>query len=106
MNGLIDHFGHPFGVASMDTAWTVGSHGGVVAALASAFSAALRALTVASTSRPSPCRFASQPGSLYDSHVLPDASCQTNAFNGRSIPIVWVACMSGVPPLALPKIRS
>jgi len=28
------------------------------------------------------------------------------AFNGRSMPIAWLACMSGVPALALPKIRS
>jgi hypothetical protein len=43
---------------------------------------------------------------LYESHVSPDASCQTSAFNGRSIPIVCANCISGVPALALPKIRS
>ena len=29
---------------------------------------------------------------------------KTSAFNGRSIPAVWDACMSGVPPRALPKM--
>src|SRR5205807_10443282 len=28
------------------------------------------------------------------------------AFNGRSIPAVWDACISGVPPRALPKMMS
>src|SRR5262245_210416 len=64
------------------------------------------ALTAASTSWLTPCRCASHLGSLYDSHVVPAASCHTSAFNGRSMPIVCIACMSGVPPLALPKIRS
>jgi hypothetical protein len=51
-----------------------------VAVLAIASSAAAMAVTVPSTSWPSACRFASQLGSLYESHVLPDPSCQTNAF--------------------------
>src|SRR5215467_3308199 len=63
-------------------------YGDVVAALATAPSDAAIALTVASTSLPSPCRLASQLGSLYESQVSPDASRQTSAFNGRSIPIV------------------
>ena len=54
---------------------------------------------------PSPCLVARQLGSLYESHVLPAVSCQPTP-SGRSIPIVWFDCMSGVPPLALPKIRS
>jgi hypothetical protein len=37
---------------------------------------------------------------------MPDASCQTRAFSGGSIPIVWTNSISGVPPLALPKISS
>src|SRR6516164_5596228 len=44
-------------------------YGDAAAAFASASSAAAMALTAASTSWPSPCRFASQPGSLYESHV-------------------------------------
>jgi hypothetical protein len=35
--------------------------------------------------------------------VAPAASCQTGIFSGRSMPIVWAACISGVPPLALPN---
>ena len=62
--------------------------GTAVAVLATASRAAAMARTAASTSWPSPCRLASQLGSLYESHVLPDRSCQTNAFSGRSIPIV------------------
>jgi hypothetical protein len=57
-------------------------------------------------SLPIPCRFASQAGSLYESHVWPEASCQTSALNGRSSPIVWTEFIKGVPPLALPKIRT
>ena len=64
-------------------------YGDAAAAFASASSAAAMALTAASTSWPSPCRFASQSGSLYESHVLPDASCQTSALSGRSMPMVW-----------------
>src|SRR6202011_4141383 len=81
-------------------------YGDVVAVLAIAASAAAMAATGVSTSWPTPCGFASQLGSLYESHVLPDASCQTSAFNGRSIPIVCIDCINGVPPFALPKIRS
>ena len=32
-------------------------------------------------------------------------SCQTSAFQGRSIPIVCTDCMRGVPTLAAPKIE-
>src|SRR6266404_679703 len=52
------------------------------------------------------CRSAIQLGSLYESHVVPDASSQTSAFNGRSIPTVCTDCINGVPPRALPKIMS
>ena len=75
-----------------------------VAAFATAASAAVMAFTASSTSRP--CRFASQLGSLYESHVTPEASCQTNAFSGRSMPIVCTDCITGVPALALPKIKT
>jgi len=37
---------------------------------------------------------------------LPFASSQTSAFNGKSMPTAWSDCMSWVPPLALPKIKS
>ena len=37
--------------------------------------------------------------------MAPAASCQTRAFSGRSIPIVWASSISGVPPLAAPKTR-
>jgi len=43
---------------------------------------------------------------LYDSHTRPDASSHASALSGRSMPIVWVACISGVPAVALPKISS
>jgi hypothetical protein len=42
----------------------------------------------ASTSSASPCRSASHIGSLYESHVVPEESCQTSALRGKSIPIV------------------
>src|SRR4029077_16634274 len=61
-------------------------------------------LSTISARTPSPCRWTIQLGSLYESHVLPAASCQTSAFNGRSIPAVWDACINGVPPRALPKM--
>jgi len=60
-------------------------YGDVVAALATAPSAAAMALTVASTSLPSPCRLASQLASLYESQVPPDASCQTSAFKAEAL---------------------
>jgi len=53
-----------------------------------------------------PCRCAIQLGSLYEIHVLPTEFCQTSAFNGRSIPVVWTDCMRGVPPRAFPKMIS
>src|SRR6267142_6461497 len=77
-----------------------------VAALAIALSAAAILLTTGSALAPTPCRCAIQPGSLYESHVVPAESCQTSAFNGRSIPAVCDACISGVPPRALPKTMS
>src|SRR2546430_1184788 len=52
------------------------------------------------------CRCTIQLGSLYESHVAPDASSQTSAFNGRSIPTVCTVCINGVPPRALPKMMS
>lgn len=36
---------------------------------------------------------------------MPESSCQTSAFSGRSMPMVCACYISGVPPLALPKIR-
>jgi len=53
-----------------------------------------------------PCRCPIQFGSLYESHVLFAASCQTRIFKGRSIPTVWSACIKGVPPRAFPKMTS
>src|SRR5262245_36258908 len=97
MKRLIDCFGHQFGPSGHPAGGPVGNpyaslgpwrYGPVVADFAVAASAAAIALTAGSVSWPSPCRFASQLGSLYESHVLPDASCQTNAFSGRSIPTV------------------
>src|SRR5436305_9744239 len=73
--------------------------------LAIALSAALILLTTGSALA-TPCRCAIQLGSLYDSHVVPDASSQTSAFNGRSIPTVCADCIKGVPPRALPKMMS
>ena len=64
------------------------NYGALVAASAIAASIVAIALTFASYSLLSSCRFPSQTGSLYESHVLPDPSCQTSAFSGRSIPIV------------------
>src|SRR5258707_12656124 len=81
-------------------------YGAVVAAFVTLLNAPAIAPSAASASWPRPCRLASQLGSLYESQVAPDASCQTSALSGRSIPIVWTDCINGVPPLALPKIRS
>jgi hypothetical protein len=39
-----------------------------------------------------------QIGPLSESHVLPAASSQTSAFDGRSIPAVCDACINSVPP--------
>jgi hypothetical protein len=44
---------------------------------------------------PRPCRCTIQLGSLYESQVLPSASCQTSAFNGRSTPAVWTLGING-----------
>jgi hypothetical protein len=43
----------------------------------------------------SPYRCTIQLGPLYESQVLPSASCQTSAVNGRSTPAVWDACING-----------
>ena len=32
-------------------------------------------------------------------------SCHTKALSGRSIPMVWTVCITGVPPFGLPKIK-
>ena len=58
-----------------------------VAALATASRAAVIVPTGGLRSPPSPCRSASQAGSLYESQVSPAASCQTSAFSGRSMPM-------------------
>ena len=50
------------------------------------------------------CRRVIQIGSLNESHVLPAASYQTSAFDGRSIPAVFDACINGVPPRALLRV--
>ena len=50
------------------------------------------------------CRRVIQIGSLNESHVLPAASYQTSAFDGRSIPAVCDACINGVPPRALLRV--
>src|SRR5882724_12579186 len=73
--------------------------------LAIALSAPLILLTTGSALA-TPCRRAIQLSSLYDSHVVPDASSQTSAFNGRSIPTVCTDCIKGVPPRALPKMMT
>ena len=49
------------------------------------------------------CRRVIQIGSFNESRVLPAASYQTSAFDGRSIPAVCDACINGVPPRALPR---
>src|SRR5689334_16900873 len=59
-----------------------------VASLAIALMPAAIALTAGSRCAPNLWRLASQLGSLYESQVLPVLSCQTNAFSGRSIPII------------------
>ena len=64
------------------------------------------ALTLASVPGPRRCRRASQPGSLYVSQTFPLASCQPRILRGKSIPIVWLDCISGVPAFGLPKISS
>ena len=46
------------------------------------------------------CRRVIQIGSLNESHVLPAASYQASAFDGRSLPAVCDACINGVPPRA------
>ena len=50
------------------------------------------------------CRRVIQIGSLNESHVLPAASYQTSAFDGRSIPAVCDPCINGVPPRALLRV--
>src|SRR3984893_4221960 len=62
------------------------AHDGVVALLAIAFNAAAIALTVVLSAPSRPWRCARNAGSLYDSHVVPDASCQTKVLSGRSMP--------------------
>jgi hypothetical protein len=47
-----------------------------------------------------------QIDSLNESHVLPAASYQTSAFDGRSIPAVCDACINGVLPRALPRVNA
>jgi hypothetical protein len=44
------------------------------------------------------CRRVIQIGSLNESHVLPAASYQASAFDGRSIPAVCDNWINGVPP--------
>ena len=50
------------------------------------------------------CRRVIQIGSLNGRHVLPAASYQASAFDGRSVPAVCDACINGVPPRALPRV--
>jgi hypothetical protein len=50
------------------------------------------------------CRRVIQIGSLSKSHVLPAASYQASAFDGRSIPAVCDPCINGVPPDALLRV--
>src|SRR2546421_3726602 len=52
------------------------------------------------------CRHVIQIDSLNESHVLPAASYQTSAFDGRSIPAVCDACINGVPPRALLRVNA
>ena len=52
------------------------------------------------------CRRVIQIDSLNESHVLPAASYQTSAFDGRSIPAVCDACINGVPPRALLRVNA
>ena len=50
------------------------------------------------------CRRVIQIGSLNESHVLPAASYQTCAFDGRSIPAVCGVRVNGVAPRALQRV--
>src|SRR5258708_1737302 len=53
------------------------------------------------------CRRVIQIGSLNESHVLPAASYQTSAFDGRSIRPAGLRCLvSGVPPRALQRVNA
>src|SRR5438132_12768391 len=79
---------------------------GVAAATPDIALSALLILLTTGSALATPCRCAIQLGSLYDSHVVPDASSQTSAFNGKSIPSVCTDCINGVPPRALPKMMS
>jgi len=45
-------------------------------------------------------------GSLYETHALPSGSSATRIFIGRSIAILGVATIQGVPTFGLPKIKS
>jgi hypothetical protein len=51
-------------------------------------------------------RAAGPPGSLYVIQTLPLASSQASTCSGRSMPLVCLACMSGVPAFGLPKIST
>src|SRR5215469_9250423 len=46
------------------------------------------------------------PGSLYETQTLPSESCATRIFIGRSMAILGVATIQGVPAFELPKIKS
>jgi hypothetical protein len=52
------------------------------------------------------CRRVIQIGSLDQIHVLPEASYQTSAFDGRSIPTVCDACINGVQPRGLLRVNA
>src|SRR6476660_8784139 len=51
------------------------------------------------------CRRVIQIGWLNESHVLPTASNQTSAFDGRSISVVRDPSINGVPPRALLRVK-
>src|SRR4029434_3241771 len=57
---------------------------GSTAVLEIAFNRSAIFVTV-SSALATPCRCAIHPGGLYEIHVLRAASCQTRAFNGRSM---------------------
>jgi hypothetical protein len=54
----------------------------------------------------SPCLFCKYAGLLYETQTLPLASSRTRIFRGRSIALLGVASINGVPPFGLAKISS
>lgn len=76
------------------------------AVLARFASPVANALALPLVAGPRPCRGAGQLGSLQVSQTFPLASCQLRTCRGKSIPIVGLDCVSGVPGFGLPKTQS